>query len=119
RDFAPGNGRARFPTISSTLTSPGIDPARDLIPVVPACHYASGGIRTDLHGLSTVDGLYACGEAACTGVHGANRLASNSLLEGLVFGRRIAATIVERLAVSGEPGEATPSTDAAGLVDDS
>jgi len=87
--------------------------------VVPACHYASGGIRTDLHGLSTVDGLYACGEAACTGVHGANRLASNSLLEGLVFGRRIAATIVERLAVPGEPGEATPSTDAAGLVDDS
>jgi L-aspartate oxidase len=119
RHFGSEKWRVRFPTIYSTLTSLGIDPARDLIPVVPACHYASGGIRTDLHGLSTVDGLYACGEAACTGVHGANRLASNSLLEGLVFGRRIAATIVERLAVSGEPGEALPSTDAAGLVDDS
>ncbi|HEY2982839.1 MAG TPA: L-aspartate oxidase [Jatrophihabitantaceae bacterium] len=119
RHFGSEKWRVRFPTIYSTLTSLGIDPARDLIPVVPACHYASGGIRTDLHGLSTVDGLYACGEAACTGVHGANRLASNSLLEGLVFGRRIAATIVERLAVSGVPGEAVPSTDAAGLVDDS
>jgi L-aspartate oxidase len=119
RHFGSEKWRVRFPTIYSTLTSLGIDPARDLIPVVPACHYASGGIRTDLHGLSTVDGLYACGEAACTGVHGANRLASNSLLEGLVFGRRIAATIVERLAVSGKPGEAVPSTDAAGLVDDS
>lgn len=119
RHFGSEKWRVRFPTIYSTLTSLGIDPARDLIPVVPACHYASGGIRTDLHGLSTVDGLYACGEAACTGVHGANRLASNSLLEGLVFGRRIAATIVERLAVGGSPGEPVAAAAVAGLVDDS
>ena len=69
----------------------GIDPVTQLIPVAPACHYASGGVATDLNGRTTVPGLYACGEVACSGVHGANRLASNSLLEGLVFGRRIAA----------------------------
>jgi L-aspartate oxidase len=121
RQFGTEKWRVRFPTIYATLTSLGIDPARELIPVVPACHYASGGIRTDLHGLSTVDGLYACGEAACTGVHGANRLASNSLLEGLVFGRRIATTIVDRLAVDGpqsEPVAPTGPAAAGGLVDD-
>ena len=117
RHFGSEKWRVRFPTIYSTLTSLGIDPARDLIPVVPACHYASGGIRTDLFGLSTVDGLYACGEAACTGVHGANRLASNSLLEGLVFGRRIASTLVERL--TGPLPEPMPSDTDGGLVDDS
>lgn len=95
RHFGAEKWRVRFPTIYATLMSLGIDPVRELIPVLPACHYASGGIHTDLLGRSTVDGLYGCGEAACTGVHGANRLASNSLLEGLVFGRRIAATIVE------------------------
>ncbi len=94
RHFGAEKWRVRFPTIYATLMSHGIDPVHELIPVVPAAHYASGGIRTDLEGRSNVVGLYACGEAACTGVHGANRLASNSLLEGLVFGRRIAETIV-------------------------
>jgi L-aspartate oxidase len=79
----------RFPTILESCRSRGIDPVTDLIPVAPAQHYVSGGIRTDHRGRATIPGLYACGEAACTGVHGANRLASNSLLEGLVFARRI------------------------------
>jgi L-aspartate oxidase len=99
REFGPEKWRARFPTIYATLTALGIDPVHQLIPVVPAAHYASGGIRTDLAGRSSIDGLYACGEAACSGVHGANRLASNSLLEGLVFGRRIADSILSAPAV--------------------
>jgi L-aspartate oxidase len=94
RHFGAEKWRVRFPTILATLTSLGIDPITQLIPVAPACHYASGGIGTDLHGRTSVTGLYACGEAACTGVHGANRLASNSLLEGLVFGRRIASDVL-------------------------
>jgi L-aspartate oxidase len=83
--------RERFPTIHERLAERGIDMAGDLIPVAPAQHYHSGGIITDLRGRSTQQGLYAIGEAACTGVHGANRLASNSLLEGLVFASRAAA----------------------------
>jgi L-aspartate oxidase len=79
---------ARFPTIYSTCVSYGIDPANEPIPVSPAEHYMMGGIRTDLDGATNVAGLLACGECACTGVHGANRLASNSMLEGLVFGIR-------------------------------
>ncbi|HEX8078911.1 MAG TPA: L-aspartate oxidase [Jatrophihabitans sp.] len=94
RHFGAEKWRVRFPTILATLTSLGLDPVSQLIPVAPACHYASGGIATDLTGRTSVAGLYACGEAACTGVHGANRLASNSLLEGLVFGRRIAADVL-------------------------
>ncbi|HEX8096287.1 L-aspartate oxidase [Jatrophihabitans sp.] len=94
RHFGAEKWRVRFPTILATLTSLGLDPVNDLIPVAPACHYASGGIATDLAGRTSVAGLYACGEAACTGVHGANRLASNSLLEGLVFARRIAADVL-------------------------
>ena len=94
RHFGAEKWRVRFPTILATLTSLGLDPVSQLIPVAPACHYASGGIATDLTGRTSVAGLYACGEAACTGVHGANRLASNSLLEGLVFGRRIADDVL-------------------------
>ena len=97
RAFGSEKWRVRFPTIYATLLSLGIDPVHELIPVVPASHYASGGVRTDLNGESSVPGLFVCGETACTGVHGANRLASNSLLEGLVFGHRIADTIVGRL----------------------
>jgi L-aspartate oxidase len=86
--------RQRFPGISAFLALHGLDLARDLIPVRPAAHYLMGGIRTDLVGRTTLAGLYAAGEAACTGVHGANRLASNSLLEGLVFGARAAQAML-------------------------
>jgi L-aspartate oxidase len=82
--------RARFPRIVATCRRYGVDPARDPVPVTPAAHYVMGGVATDLHARSTLRGLYAAGEAAGTGVHGANRLASNSLLEGLVFGARAA-----------------------------
>jgi L-aspartate oxidase len=78
----------RFPTIWSACRVAGLDPTRDWLPVAPAAHYLSGGVCTDLDGAATLPGLWACGEAACTGVHGANRLASNSLLEGLVFAAR-------------------------------
>src|SRR5438270_7483643 len=80
--------RARFPRIYQTCLQYNIDIGIDLIPVRPAAHYCMGGVRTELHGRSTLSALYAAGEVACTGVHGANRLASNSLLEGLVFGAR-------------------------------
>ncbi|MCD1285611.1 MULTISPECIES: L-aspartate oxidase [unclassified Brevibacterium] len=83
----------RFPSITKGLAEHGLDPAVDLIPVTPAAHYFMGGIATDLDGRTSIDGLYAIGEVACTGVHGANRLASNSLLEGAVFGIRAAAAI--------------------------
>jgi L-aspartate oxidase len=85
----------RFPGISRFLASHGLSLHRDQIPVRPAAHYLMGGIRTDLSGRTMVKGLYAAGEAACTGVHGANRLASNSLLEGLVFGARAAQAILQ------------------------
>ena len=85
---------ARFPGISAFLAHYGLDLSRDLIPVRPAAHYLMGGIRTDLGGRTSLAGLYAAGEAACTGVHGANRLASNSLLEGLVFGARAARSML-------------------------
>jgi L-aspartate oxidase len=85
---------ARFPGISAFLAKYGLDLRRDLIPVRPAAHYLMGGIRTDIGGHTSLRGLYAAGEAACTGVHGANRLASNSLLEGLVFGARAAQSML-------------------------
>ncbi len=93
----------RFPTILESCRSRGIDPVTDLIPVAPAQHYASGGVLTDHFGRASIPGLFACGEVACTGVHGANRLASNSLLEGLVFSKRIAEAITSAPATVREP----------------
>jgi L-aspartate oxidase len=93
--------RGRFPTIHERLLEHGIDLTADLVPVAPAQHYHSGGVVTDLVGRTSVRGLYAVGEVACTGVHGANRLASNSLLEGLVFAHRAAHDIAARVASRG------------------
>jgi L-aspartate oxidase len=108
----------RFPTIVQRCRQLGFDPATQPLPVAPAQHYASGGVVTDLRGRSSLPGLSACGEVACSGVHGANRLASNSLLEGLVFAHRIADDLTERLA-AGElpPAEPVPASGEAGLLD--
>jgi len=104
----------RFPTILAASRRAGIEPVNQPIPVAPAAHYASGGVRTDLRGRTSIPGLYACGEVACTGVHGANRLASNSLLEGLVFARRIAEDLA---GVADRPiGEPGPSDSPSGTV---
>ena len=89
----------RFPTIAASLAAIGLDPEHDWLPIAPAAHHLSGGVLTDLWGATALPGLWAAGEVACTGVHGANRLASNSLLEGMVFGARLA----ERIAAGG-PG---------------
>src|SRR5256886_4936791 len=103
----------RFPTITASCLAVGVNPETDLIPVAPAAHYASGGVRTDLAGRTSIPGLYACGEVACTGVHGANRLASNSLLEGLVFARRIAVDILRDLPERTDP---VPVPEPGGVV---
>jgi L-aspartate oxidase len=95
RHLDPEWVRARFPTITAACRTAGLDLATDLIPVGPAAHYVMGGVQTDLWARTTVPGLFAAGEVACTGVHGANRLASNSLLEGLVFGARAAQSMLE------------------------
>ncbi len=103
RAFGAAKWERRFPTILATCRAHGVDPVTELVPVGPACHYASGGVATDLQGATSVPGLFACGEVACSGVHGANRLASNSLLEGLVFSRRIAARLTAELPPAGDP----------------
>jgi L-aspartate oxidase len=115
---------ARFPTIAASVRGIGLDPAKDWLPIAPAAHYLSGGVVTDLDGATAMAGLWACGEAACTGVHGANRLASNSLLEGMVFAARVVTAIAAgkreadptgamgSIAMGGEPTvvETAPST---------
>ncbi|MGW0735295.1 L-aspartate oxidase [Streptomyces sp. NPDC002851] len=103
RHFGAAMWEHRFPTILAACRAHGIDPVTEPIPVAPAAHYASGGVRTDRRGRTTVPGLYACGEVACTGVHGANRLASNSLLEGLVYAERIADDIAAHTRAPREP----------------
>src|SRR5437867_7338331 len=101
--------RERFPTIASTCAGYGLDIGRDRIPVAPCAHYMMGGVKTDLWGRTSVPGLYAAGETACTGVHGANRLASNSLLEGLVFGARAGQAVLgdRPMAAAAAEGVAT------------
>jgi L-aspartate oxidase len=102
----------RFPTIDRAVRERGLDWAREPIPVTPAAHYLMGGVRTDLFGRTTLPGLYAVGEVARTGVHGANRLASNSLLEGAVFGARAGDVIAEDAASGSWPAFAAPASAA-------
>jgi L-aspartate oxidase len=124
----------RFPLISEACRRAGLDLARDRVPVGPAAHYVMGGVHTDLDARTSIPGLYAAGEVACTGVHGANRLASNSLLEGLVFGARAgramrsahvetwpagssrAAVVPDGFAQSGMPGRTLDAADVQDLM---
>ena len=98
--------RERFPNIHAEVLRLGMDMTREAIPVVPAAHYMCGGVTSDLHGRTSLPGLWVVGESSCTGLHGANRLASNSLLEGLVFGRRAAAKMAKKL--DEQRGQPTP-----------
>lgn len=105
-----------FPTIYDKCKSLGIDPMKDYIPVVPAAHYICGGVKTDEMGQTSIQNLYACGECSCTGLHGANRLASNSLLEGLVYAERVVQDIAQRIdTIEFQAG--IPDWDATGTTD--
>jgi L-aspartate oxidase len=117
RGLDPEFVRRRFPTIAATCARYGLDVARDRIPVTPCAHYIMGGVKTDLWGRTSIPGLYAAGEVACTGVHGANRLASNSLAEGLVFGARAGRAILTD-ALPPPPGGALPGDAGAALAID-
>jgi L-aspartate oxidase len=105
----------RFPTIWFSCVRVNLDPTREWLPVAPAAHYLSGGVITDLDGTTTLAHLWACGEVACSGVHGANRLASNSLLDGLVFGRRVVDAILDGKVTAESSGAMTGVLD---LADD-
>src|SRR5215204_3356706 len=104
----------RFPSITAACREAGIDPARDRIPVAPAAHFACGGVPARLDGTTAMPGLFAVGEAACTGVHGANRLASNSLTEGVVAGTRLGRDLAWELPAR---VDATPGDEPAGVLD--
>jgi L-aspartate oxidase len=104
--------KKRFPRIYETCAGYGLDLASDMAPVCPAAHYMMGGVKTDLWGRTSLEGLYAAGETAATGVHGANRLASNSLLEGLVFGARAGQAMIEDAPVGKRSGAALPGSPA-------
>ena len=107
---------ARFPGISKFLARYRLELERDLIPVRPAAHYLMGGVQTDVQGRTSLPGLYAAGEVACTGVHGANRLASNSLLEGLVFGAAAAETMVEETPAGEIVSKSVPQSSGTGIT---
>jgi L-aspartate oxidase len=111
-DVSPVEGfERRFPTLAASAREMGLDPPRDWLPVAPAAHYMCGGILTDLDGATTIPGLWAAGEAACTGVQGANRLASNSLLEGMVFGARVVEAILREKDGAEATGALRPLLD--------
>ncbi|MEO6857246.1 MAG: FAD-dependent oxidoreductase [Solirubrobacteraceae bacterium] len=115
RDVDP----ALFPNVVGELRRAGIDPERELVPVAPAAHYMMGGISTDLYGRATLPGLYAVGECSCTGLHGANRLASNSLSECFVFGARAAGAALAEPSALGELDAGAPGGDSAAQLTDS
>ena len=108
----------RFPTLRAIAADVGLDPARDLLPVAPAAHYTMGGVAVDVTGRSSLDGLWVAGEAAASGAHGANRLASNSLLEALVFGSRVAASVHESATRAAPTMLSVPADCLAGLGTD-
>jgi L-aspartate oxidase len=109
------NFPGRFPTLAASVRALGLDPPRDWLPVAPAAHYLCGGVLTDLDGATALPGLWAAGEAACTGVHGANRLASNSLLEGMVFGARVVEAMLQGKSGPDACGALRPVLDPGGV----